>query len=174
MSQPIYLTWCAIARWWTSNQCSSSFPANYSNSVTHTWSDSSSFNPIILFLQGPWKTHLMACIVHVSQVFVHLNCCMSLRMATLYPLQLPTVPMVVFVLLEDWIRLRGGWRYVCKEGGVVCVGQIGTIRMRLLCADNWATLQQVCKWEGCCWPSQFTLPCQRMSNWELFVMPLFM
>ena len=31
-----------------------------------------------------------------------------------------------------------------KEGGLVCVTQIGTTRMHLLCADNWVTLQQVC------------------------------
>ena len=30
-----------------------------------------------------------------------------------------------------------------KEGGVVCVTIIGTTRMHLLCADSWATLQQV-------------------------------
>ena len=59
-------------------------------------------------------------------------------------LQPPTAPMAVFVLLEVWISLKGEWRCVCKEGGVVCVTQVGTIRMRLLCADNWATLQQVC------------------------------
>ena len=52
--------------------------------------------------------------------------------------------MAMSVLLVAWIRLRGGWRRVCKEGGVVCVAQAGTTRMRLLCADSWVTQQQVC------------------------------
>ena len=51
--------------------------------------------------------------------------------------------MAIFVLLEAWSRLRGEWRCVCKEGGVVCVAQVGTTRMHLLCADNWVILQQV-------------------------------
>ena len=52
--------------------------------------------------------------------------------------------MAMFVLLEVWSTLRGEWRCVYKESGVVCVAHTGTTRMRLLCADNWATLQQVC------------------------------
>ena len=52
--------------------------------------------------------------------------------------------MAMFVLLEVWSTLRGEWRYVYKEGGVVCVAQTGTTRMPLLYADSWATLQQVC------------------------------
>ena len=34
---------------------------------------------------------------------------------------------------------------MCKEGGVVCVTQVGVARMYLLCADSWVTLQQVCE-----------------------------
>ena len=55
--------------------------------------------------------------------------------------------MAAFVLLEAWSTLRGEWRCVWKEGGVVCVAQVGTTRMPLLYADNWVTLQQVC---DCC------------------------
>ena len=52
--------------------------------------------------------------------------------------------MVVSVLLGAWNVLRGEWRCVYKEGGVVCVNGIGVARMPLLYADSWATLQQVC------------------------------
>ena len=37
------------------------------------------------------------------------------------------------------------WRCVYREGGVVCVTHTGVTRMHLLCADSWATLQQVCE-----------------------------
>ena len=53
--------------------------------------------------------------------------------------------MAMFVLLEAWSELRGEWRCVYKEGGVVCVTHTGTTRMGLLCADSWVTLQQVCE-----------------------------
>ena len=52
--------------------------------------------------------------------------------------------MAMSVLLEVWGSLRGEWRCVYKEDGLVCVTHTGVTRMLLLCADNWATLQQVC------------------------------
>ena len=118
------------------------------------------FNAIILFLQGQQKTYLMACIiVYITGLLCTSctasgNCCMGLRMSIYFDclLQPPTALTATFVLLEAWSPLRGEWRCVWKEGGVVCVGQVGTTRMRLLCADSWATLQQVqvSKSESCC------------------------
>ena len=55
-------------------------------------------------------------------------------------MQLPrslAVTMVMFVLLEDQMRGRGGWKCALEKCGELCVTTIGVLTMLVLYADSW-------------------------------------
>ena len=45
--------------------------------------------------------------------------------------------MVMFVLLEDQTRGRGGWKCALEKCGELCVNTVGALTMLVWCADNW-------------------------------------